>query len=274
MSIITTVIPSKNRAAQLDLLIRSLNVNFCDTNIIVLYKVDNQKHQDGYDILINKYPNVIFIKENDDPIRLQILKIINNINKGYINFCTDDTVFYRAINLNTTELLNLISDDVCAFIPRLGLNTIVQNYTSGEMQRVLIDYETVYNNILKYNWINGNILHNYYYPSTQDGCVISIDFFKDIANFNWINLRSLEGTLAIDRRKTMYGKPNLLIPSLSLCVNIPINAVQGGLYCSDKVYQSVNEMNEKFLSGKVLSLDKSDFSNIIGCHQEIDLKWE
>jgi len=87
-------------------------------------------------------------------------------------------------------------------------------------------------------------------------------------------MRELEGTLALERRHTMYYKPMMSSLQKSFCVNIPANNVLPGLYAGDKCYESLEDMNDKFLSGKRLSLEKSDFSNIIGSHQEVRLVWD
>ena len=269
---IVTIVPSKNRAAQLDLFIRSAKQNFDVSDIKVVYKATNDLFDKAYKEIIKIHNDVEFIKEFG-PIRGHIQYVLEDYNYDFINFCTDDTVYYRPSNLTTIEVEKLVTEDVCAFIPRLGLNTIVQDYTTGELQAPLHNYRKV-GPFIKYDWINHNPLLNYYYPATQDSSVMSMSFFKKIANFNWEGLRSLEGTLALDRRSAMYDKPFLVIPEKSYCVNVPVNAVQGGLYCSDNVFQSVETMNEKFLQGGRLSLDKSDFSNIIGCHQEVKLEWD
>jgi hypothetical protein len=268
-------VPSKNRAAQLDLFLRSYLENFNIGPVTVIYKATDKFYQDGYQLIRDRFEgeNIFLIEELDTPIKKIIYAASNDRFTGYVNFCTDDTVFYRKSGLINKDIAEIITDDVCSFSPRLGLNTIIQDYKTGEFQSPLSNYEQN-GEIIKWNWLSGPPLYNYYYPAHQDGCVMDKDFFVKISSFDWKYLRELEGNLALDRRHTMKERPLMAAPVQSICVNIPTNAVQGGLYCGDKYFQDVKDMNEKFLSGQELSLKNTDFSNIIGSHQEIDLKWD
>ncbi len=273
-TVIHTLVPSKNRAAQADLLIRSLMTNFNVGSISIIYKATTPEFEEGYKLLIEKYYGeyIYFIKETDT-IKKLMLAMIRDRWTNYVNFCTDDTVYFRPSNLQANDIRCIVDDTVCSFSPRLGLNTIIQDYKTGELQPPLTNYIEE-NNILKWNYINLNPLQNFGYPAHQDGCLMDKDFFMEISNFDWPTLRSLEGTLALDRRSSMFKKPIMAAPKYSFAVNVPTNAVQGGLYCGDKYYQSPEEMNTKLLSGMTLSLDKTDWSNIQGSHQEVNLLWD
>jgi hypothetical protein len=57
----------------------------------------------------------------------------------------------------------------------------------------------------------------------------------------------------------------------SVLVNTPNNIVNtnGLTHKSD-----VKELNKNYLNGSVIDLESMDFSNIIGCHQEIEFKYK
>ena len=59
-------------------------------------------------------------------------------------------------------------------------------------------------------------------------------------------------------------------------VNTPLNRVQETCLSVSGVFFAggAKELNEKFLNGYRLSLEKMDFSTVIGVHQEIRLCWE
>ena len=59
----------------------------------------------------------------------------------------------------------------------------------------------------------------------------------------------------------------------SASVNAPANIVESELKNKEDEEREfeIKELNESFLSGEVIELDKIDFSNIVGCHQELEL---
>ena len=61
----------------------------------------------------------------------------------------------------------------------------------------------------------------------------------------------------------------------SVLVNTPINIVGSSENQSGEFYgMSLKELNDKYIDGKRINIDKMDFSNIVGCHQEVELVFE
>ena len=61
----------------------------------------------------------------------------------------------------------------------------------------------------------------------------------------------------------------------SLVVNSPLNLVGSSENMSGQKFGvSLEELNQKYLEGFDPDLDDMDFSNIQGCHQEIQLKFK
>jgi hypothetical protein len=91
---INTIIFSKNRACQLELLLRSLNMP-----ATVLYTYD-PKFKAGYEKLKKMYPSVKFIKESN--FKTQLTKIIDKGSK-YLMFLVDDSVMIRPFGKDCPE---------------------------------------------------------------------------------------------------------------------------------------------------------------------------
>ena len=63
-------------------------------------------------------------------------------------------------------------------------------------------------------------------------------------------------------------------PIESVVVNSPINLVGSSQNSAGLKYGvPLEELNDMFLSGRAIDLDSMDFSNVRGCHQEIEYKF-
>lgn len=279
---IDTIVFSKDRAAQLDLFLSSFLRNFPIGNVFIIYDYSSEQFQRGYGKLYeNMYPyngiRFYWIKQQHS-IKEEFLTTLDGSSGTILNLCTDDCVYFRKPEITEAKIESILDNSTLCFSPRLGLNTIIQDYKTGELQKPLCQDEDIVNydndNILHWHWVSRPPLQNYGFACHQDSYICRKEDFLKIANFNWQNMRQLEGTLALERRHTMYYKPRMAALAHSFCVNIPTNNVLAGLYHSDKCYQSLEVMNERYLNNERLSLDKTDFSQILGSHQEVNLQWE
>lgn len=91
---LTTIIFSKNRACQLELLLRSLSIR-----ATVLYTYD-PKFKTGYDKLISIYPRVKFVKETN--FQAQLIELIQQ-GAPYTLFLVDDDVMIRGFTAECPE---------------------------------------------------------------------------------------------------------------------------------------------------------------------------
>jgi hypothetical protein len=266
------LILSKDRAAQLDLLLNSIYRNFPIYNkIFVNYATSNNEYQAGYDYLQQFHADVCFIPEND--VKSCLFSTLDMVD-DHVLLLTDDTIIYRKDD--NLEALSRVfrKKGMLNFSLRMGKNVCIQDYKTGELLILPNDFEEQ-ENILIWNWYEYRpILNNWGFPYSPDGSIWKVSEFRGMINFDWANLRVLEGELALNRRNMLMEYPLMSCFKQSIAVNIPCNSVQPGLYASDKYYQTPSDMNQKFLKGGRLSLDKTDFSNILGSHQEVELKWE
>ena len=121
---INSIVFSKDRAAQLDLLLKSIGKNAKDIfQLKVIYASSEISFEKGYEKLIDKYPEVKWMKESSN-FKEDVLSAIDNTESEYTCFFTDDDIVYRKIN--EEDLTSKLKEDKDAFCfsTRLGKNTV------------------------------------------------------------------------------------------------------------------------------------------------------
>lgn len=122
MNKIVTIIFSKNRSLQLDLLLRSLyncvdDFSIFDTKII--YKVTDERHKKSYDTLQSEWKNIQYIEETN--FKDNLIEAIAGYE--YVLFLVDDTIFTNRFNLDEVTKLLEKHNNILGFSLRLGENT-------------------------------------------------------------------------------------------------------------------------------------------------------
>jgi len=263
---INLLIWSKDRACQLDLLLRSLPHNLF--NVYTLYKSSSSEYQLGYDKLIKLYPEYFFTKESD--FELQTRFIIKCSGK-YICLSTDDTVFYDCPKISASGIEAAMSDDVITFSFRYGKNTVLQNHNTGEMQPSLNIYEDCHDYI-RWRFDQYYPLHNYGYPFGLDMHVYKADILTELINqFSFSNTNQLESNLF---KYTNVVPKVICSEHMSTAVNIPANNMSG-ITIAGAMYPFSNEtLNNVWLSGNQIDINSILGQKVVGCHQEFDFRFE
>lgn len=272
---ITSVVFSKDRSAQLDLLLNSIqrNARHLFSDIRVLYIASNDEFQSGYDILIKEWEDLVeFTRETnfcEDTRRL------STTDEKLMCYFTDDDVFYRKVDFKLKELINLFeSMEIGCFSFRLGRNTVIQNPITKE-QTNCPNYIANYNGkfqIWDKNSVSGN--SNYNYNLSVDGHIFRSKTINGVlGGFEFEHPNDFEGRL--QNLKQLFS-PLMASPEQSYLVGIPINTVNSKCKNQFGTYfpQSQLDFNTKYLQGKRIKLEKIDFLNVLGTHQEFVLPME
>lgn len=274
---IEAVIFSKNRAARLDLCLSSLLLN-CNIfkKIIVIYDYYEQDEY-SYRKLISDYRDCKHIIFRREVLKLneEFVYACNNLENPYVSFITDDTVFYRYCDIQAEDIVKVFDGKTMTFSLRLGLNTIIQDYRTGEEQQPLFNTVELDKDIIKWNYTKYYPLMNYGYPISLDGHIYERDEIQKLIECIAINnLRDFEGKLCLSQRD-LYNrrKPNMCSLKHSVCVNIPVESSLGGLHHSNNLGTSTETELINYSKGMTLDLSSGDFSNIQGCHQEVRIGW-
>ena len=286
---IHTVIFSKDRACQCDLCLRSLfhndTINVFD-KISVIYAASKPYFVQGYELLQRRWNKMVdFVWQDEyDSFKDATVATVDDCHT-YMMFMVDDNIMYREfpsypeeylLEKNIKTLLNNLFTkcgymNLGCFSLRLGRNTIIQDpylKTQTEFPKEY-SYDDVF---MFWNWTQVNPWHNFGYPLSLDATIFQVNTILPILrDIDYNNPNSLEGALQSQRDKL----PRYMgCFQQSLVVNTPLNRVQdtcknreGEYFPADAKY-----LNEQFLQGKRILLGDIDFSNIVGCHQELQVQ--
>ena len=263
---INGIVFSKDRACQLNLLLSSLEKNAKNIfEIKVIYTSSNLEFEEGYEKLINQYPEVKWIKESSN-FKEDVLNSIQNTESDYTSFFTDDDIVYRT--LNEDDLTSKLKEDKDAFCfsTRLGLNTN-KCYTMKCDNVIKPSFED--EKFISWDWK----IHymDFGYPLSVDGHIFRTkEILKLTKKVSFENPNTYEASLQIFDN---FPRNKMWSYKHSASVNAPANIVESELKNKEDEEREfeIKELNESFLSGEVIELDKIDFSNIVGCHQELEL---
>ena len=278
---INLIVFSKDRACQLDLLLRSIAMlGWRDSFYVkIIYKASNNEYNAGYKQCSLDNPWAKFELEYgpeaykpgfEDKAGLQSELNRAMLTKRKIDFqclSTDDMVFFRK---QETNLLDVIKDlpDNGVFSLRLGLNTIIQDYHLQSKQPILNKYVRE-GNILRWNPNDYPPLANYGYPLAIDCHVLRTEKMEDLCNrFKWKTTNELEGGWQRFRNEIT----ELWSYEHSVAVNIPANSISGVTRAGEVHGYSPELLNEQYLLGKRIDLGEILSQEIVGCHQEIELR--
>lgn len=279
---ITAFIFTKNRAAQLRLLLESLRDNFDGViQPYILYKATNIDFGRGYLKLAhevqNWFPLPAVWELETKSIKEEFQEALEYADecRDLFSIFTDDCICYHksppnidcAIENAFKTYPNLIS-----FSLRLGRNCIIQNHRTGETHKQIDGIPSQCDNYIMWNAKRYHHHSNPGYIYGQDGCVFRPkDLLHELSHFERLDsFRAFEGKLSEPSRQNLpKGKTLMMAPMKSLVVNFPMNAVQEDAVGTQplRVY-SPEELNNKYLNNEVIDLRSFDFANVRGCHQE------
>lgn len=262
---------SKDRACQLHLLLESIERFARDIfTVTVIYKSSNDDYQKAYDDLFDEFDNALPYREMGDANLTYWTKwFINSPRTENIAFTTDDTIIYRDVP-SLEKWLHLINGEIATFSLRYGLNTTLQNYHTGEYQPALALYDKGDCDTISWMFAHYHPLHNYGYPFGLDMHIYKQAMIQGLTKY--------ENFKTTNELESMLFHKSRIVPQMirsfehSVAVNIPCNNMSGvTIACKDHGY-STEYLNEQYLAGKRLNLDKLCETKIIGCHQEIPLE--
>ena len=210
-----TIIFSKNRACQLDLLLRGLNIP-----ATVLYAHD-QEFAAGYEKLKSMYPGITFEKEYD--FKKQLISLMDD---DYIMFLVDDDIMIEPFDIDCKEFNQFKNDD----------NILCMSIRLAEQ----------FNNV----WRWKNKAHSWGYPmSVTSNIFRKKDIFPIMEKENFDNPNELEVVL----RNNIPDKPYMICGKTQKFINNLANQVQTQ-YKFKNLKISLSELEMQFVSGKRINL--------------------
>ena len=276
---ISTIIFSRDRANQLSLLLDSISKNGSNLfDMTIIYNASSDAFQDGYNILQDQYEEIVWVKQQSPPSDFREISLQAIKNSGeYICFFVDDNILYRKIE-TTLESIDAMfkyfdtqQKQLLCLSLRLGSNTSVQNEYKNKECPFPQNIMAVDNLYAVWDWTMLPKHTNFAYPFSVDGHVYRRDQVLEMVTYDFDTPNGLEGS----------GKFDVSLPNLMACfddsalVNSPINIVGSSENeAGNKYGRALEELNDLFLSGHAIDLDSMDFSEVRGCHQEIQYQFK
>jgi hypothetical protein len=274
MEKINTIIFSKDRSMQLQLLLDSMKANilqYNDLDIHVIYKASTENYRKGYEILKGRKPEVDWIEEVE--FKRQVMELlekvpqesIEEVGKRYIQFGVDDDIFYKKYDMEVA-LKCMEDENVFTFSPRLGRN-VGWCHNLDLDHKFVIDKET--ENSIEWNWTKsyGDLGYN---PSLDFNLYRLQDIKKLAKTVGFANPNTLEGNLAATYQ--YFFREQMASPVESVMIGVPVNITQ--TVCANKAglkYPvSTKTLNDRYLNGEIIDLENLSFDGIKSCHHELE----
>ena len=272
---ISTLIFSKDRACQLDLLLRSIKQNFShiSSDIWILYKSTTADFERAYDLLFSRHDDLGIRRQRNGPKEFQLdtKALIRLMKSDYVCFFVDDNFVYQPPNTfgNQVEhVMNSIEEAGC-FSFRLGLNTTVQDPYSKAPVNKMPEFTVINDTVWAWDWTTLP-LNNFSYPFSVDGHVYSKRVVLDALDYEFDTPNAFEGRFPPNRIPR-----GMFCLKQSCVVNNPLNLV-GSSQNKAGVWhgKSLEELNNAYLNGQQISLQKLCHNEVVGCHQEMEIELE
>ena len=231
---LTTLVFSKNRGCQLELLLRSLHFKVGHHDIRVIYTCDPE-YQPAYDKVIKLFPKIEFILEKD--LRKQV---IGNLTGKYIMFLVDDDVMINSFDEDCPEFKQFQkNEDIMCLNLRMAHS---YDYDFLKEKPVPIP------KFDKGTWEWKKYRHDWGYPWAMSHIFRNKDILPILNSTVFAGPHTIERSL-----RGKLDKPLMIGFKKAKLVNIPINRVVGDMQRSGK-YIPASDLNNQFMRGYVIDL--------------------
>lgn len=270
---ISLLIWSKDRACQLDLLLRSIQKNLPNidlSDVMVLYTYSDDKFKSGYELIRKRFPYVkLYLEDDFGPNTTKLI----HMSQPHILLLADDNVIYRKSNISSQQIVKHMEDnDVSCFSLRLGRNTVIQDPSSHTYTHFpSVFYKTTIDqtDVLTWNWTECPRYHNFGYPFAMDAHIYNKEKVIEGLTFKFNTNTQFEGRYC---QQVDHFFPHMSCLEYSVSVCNPINCTsESGLPAGNIHSYTTAELNDQYLSGCVVDLSTIETADVIGCHQEIGL---
>lgn len=269
MTNITCFIFSKDRAFQLDALLRSIYQN-CPIfdNFIVLYDASTDDFELGYQKLADDHHIGLTKQENFEKDTKDLLDRFTCLCMDYVCLMTDDSLFFKPAPFEAADVDRVFQKyNPAAISLRLGLNS-AQPIGGNRVMKIL-DYEADDGGVFIY-WDRTRYpsCYDLNYPLTLDGNIFQRDTLSRLVNC--VSFKE-PNDLEIKLLSQTYKLPSTTVSCRhSICTNLELNMVQTMIKNNLGSYPySLEELNKMYLDNIELDFNAMDFSNVTNSHEDI-----
>lgn len=265
------IVVSRDRPAQLDLLLRSVTCHAPDLfdGISVLWRASDSMYTTGYGICVAEHPSVDFYQESN--FQTEIDQLVYQ-SPQYVSFLTDDSYFYRQQPEVDPCAVMSGEPDVLCFSLRLGQNTGICYPLRGRLQSLPAFVDG--GGYLMWEWGLGDA--DFCYPGSLDGHIFRkenlLQFIR--SSDDWWNPNTLEDVLC----RAVYGsgRSSMACFERSILVGIPANRTSEshpGNRFGERYFTAQEWLNSQFLNGERILFPNIHQDSITAAHQELGLEF-
>jgi hypothetical protein len=268
---INVVIFSKDRAAQLELLLRSFKQFFREwssLNVSVVYKASTFDFEKGYDLCINNHPEFTYVNEDLQSFKDATLASVKHENP-FTFFLVDDIVFKEPISMLDPEFehFSQSADSICLSLRlHAGINYCypIAQYVPPPME--------ITEGKNEWSWLGEQ--GDWGYPLSVDGHVFSTEMIRlFIDQLPYTNPNTFESYMAFNAQDLAPHFPKMICyKKNSRILNIPANRVQDTFANRVGNLITAEDLNKKFLQGNRIKLEP--FVGYVNNSAHIELPYE
>lgn len=258
--LVDIIIYTKDRACQLDLLLRSIKDNFVNANNVwVLEDWSNNEFKAGYTKVkgLDYGLDIKHIRQTRKTFSGVLRDTVEKSETDFILPLCDDDMFIRCTDIS--DISNYVDDDVIGIHLRFSSDLTV---SYGKWGILPLPELFPAGDYLKWDWTTYKIHSRWGYAYNAGGLIYKTGFFKHMIDNIVFDLpNSLEGAMMSGRYK--WGKKYTVAFEHSPIVNVSVNRIQNDVL--NRGGRDVNypppELNSIFLSGSVI--DTTGLYNMI-----------
>lgn len=214
------VIYSKDRACQLDLLLRSIETNFENwenQNLTVIYKATFTDYRVGYDICRWEHRNFMFVDEEKEEFKRATMRCLNPKNLFTLWFM-DDNVMLRRFSKEDAHFQRFARDPNILCLSLRMHPGVTSCYTENKpTPPPQISPEGIW------DWTTNRHNGDWSYPMALDGHIFRTNTIAPLVNnLPYSNPNTMEGALA----QHPIPIPQMICYPEPRIINIPANKVQ------------------------------------------------
>ena len=254
---INCIIFSKNRAAQLHLLLQSIEkyAPHLYSSITVIYQFTTDEHREAYGLVSRGLKKIMPNLELQVNFEQDIKRHLS-ADCPLTTFLVDDDVFFRPVIISIEQIHDIIYHTSRVFSLRLGK---------------------------QYKYLREFFLYGHYmtiprnenvkcaaYPLSLDGNIFDTKFISKLINqISFTNPNKLESRLQkfTPKCSNIYSTPDQCL------VGIPVNRVSNTSHCSygERYGLHEDDICARFLRGEEFDINQIDFSSVNDTHVELKL---
>jgi hypothetical protein len=265
VAVLDIVVFSKDRACQLELLLRSLERFFLDLDrarVAVLYTHSSEAFARGYALVRELHPVFEYVCERESELGFRELTIGLLGRRPYTTFFVDDDVLTAPVSLDCPEFEALSSD------PELLCLSL--RLRPGMDYDYAIDRRIAAPRLENGTWDWRGAEGSWGYPMSVEGHVFrTVELLPLMRRLPFSNPNTFEAVLA----QHPLERPRMICRPDGALANLPHNLVQD-IYSNRHGGLRAEDLNQRFLGGERLSLHTAAGIRIPGVQIDLPLLWE